>query len=79
MFELPIGKAIVAVEAEIPQSSPGSKYVGDKGHKSKCDACYFDQFYSPLYESVCHKFPCRKECRQDGKDIVFKLIDHPTP
>ena len=77
MIDIPLNKALVAVEAKKIINQPGSKFVGDPGHKSNCDECFFDKFYSPLRGSPCGMFPCSNKSRKDGKNVIFQLVDYP--
>ena len=63
MIDLPIGKALVAVEL-----------IGLR----TCDDCVFvfcDEKGIREHDYDC-PFPCWKNYRKDGKDVIFKLVDY---
>jgi len=63
MIDLPIGKAIVAVEAEIPP---------EFGEEAKaCRGCVFSNGNC----NVLNYLPCWPDKRKDGKNVIFKIVD----
>jgi hypothetical protein len=67
MIDIPLGKALIAVE-----------YVGYK----ICVGCYFKKdmkrksYEKPVAD--CNRMCCSGEDRKDGKTVIFKLIDYPA-
>jgi hypothetical protein len=61
MIDIPIGKALVPVEAELSSGN--------------CNTCDMSNRYKKSYcRSVC----CARHEREDGKYVVFKLVDWPA-
>ena len=61
MIDLPLGKAIVAVEVESMR-------------KHADGVCYECAWYEECHnEGYCHAGN-----RQDGKNVVFKIVDYPV-
>jgi len=77
MIDIPIGKALVVVEALQIINKPSQKFVGDPGHKSVCDSCFFDFYWNINDGGLCKKFACGARKRKDGKNVIFKLVDWP--
>jgi len=63
MFEIPIGKAIIAVDVG-----------GDE--KSKVPICKHSECKPQTSDMQC--MACHPGNRTDGKNVIFKLIDLPT-
>jgi len=55
MIDIPIGKAVAAMEREAGAS---------------CADCHFRSL-----ENCFEKLACRSSYREDGKDVVFTLVD----
>jgi len=61
MIDLPLNKALVAVEVDCCRITTSDCSC------CKCDECYF--------EGCCGDVSCHREDRGDGKDVIFKLVD----
>ena len=59
MIDIEIGKALVAVEMD----------------RFNCDKCYFYGEIPSFCEVPNERFRCREDRRNDGKNVVFKLVD----
>jgi len=59
MIDIPIGKALVAVE------------------NPTCNGCFFGKGILLIRKckSSCRDINCSSEDRQDGKNVIFKLVD----
>ena len=61
MLDLPLNKALVAVEKE-------EKY---------CDGCYFYMRGEGHSRCGCYRhLVCNEDKREDGKNVIFKLVDY---
>ena len=68
MIEIPIGKAIVAVEV-------------DNDKANKCNGCVFSEAVHPFggyayIKCISDKIFCINQERKDGKYVIFKLVDY---
>ena len=61
MIEIPLGKALVPVRG------------------SKCSMCFFypDKVAGEKALSFCRDFDCADYDREDGTNVIFKLVDWP--
>ena len=67
MIDLPLNKALAAVEFDIGKFAP------------RCERCAFygiDCDASGRHD-CCHLIPCHDYQRKDGKNVIFKLVDLP--
>jgi len=62
MFDIPVGKALVPVETEIPVCFDDCYLWNINGHYKNCKGA----------------FACCCSERKDGKNVVFKLVDYPA-
>jgi len=71
---IPEGKALIAVTVKKPINDKNAHFVGDPGHKSICDSCFFDKYFSHLHTNPCKLFKCGGD--SDDHKIVYQLIDY---
>ena len=64
MIDLPIGKALIAVEAEIPPEFGGEAKA--------CRGCVFSHGNCDVMKYLS----CWTSQRKDGKNVIFKIVDH---
>ncbi len=62
MIDIPLGKALMPVEV---------------GRYATCEGCCFVRLQ--IKKSKCAgKIACEEECREDGKNVIFDLVDCPA-
>ena len=69
MIDIPFGKAIIAVEYESLSQKDAIN--------NRCKGCCF---YQPNNRPKCagQTLHCQYDKRKDGKNVIFKLVDHPV-
>ena len=63
MIDIPLNKALVAVEVKETNYKDGRSKV--------CGECYFSD------RCPAFRIDCRELEREDGKNVIFKLVDLP--
>jgi len=69
MIEVPLGKALVAIEVDLT-SSPIAKTCAELGCDIKGCTVNAGRFRK-------RHFSCDSRTRADGKNVIFKLVDYP--
>ena len=77
MIDLPVGKAIVAVESDVQCNFECTKenYNCPFNCCKGCELLNEELQKCPDSES-CKFFKCTSSARRDGKNIIYKLIDY---
>jgi len=84
MLNLPIGKALVAYEANKKRGLKCDQYEDIDDFKCEykggcCEGCEIKNLdLDGQYSSFdCGELCCFKSSRTDGKDVFYKLVDYP--
>ena len=73
---IPIGKALIIVEEEKPINKETAIYADAKGHKSLCDKCFFNQYFTNETCSPCKHFICANKDKDSKTGFYYKLVDY---
>ena len=78
MLDLPVGKALVAVYADVQCNMECGEDECPYAISTCCKGCEVDNETLSDDGDACSSLCCIPTVRKDGKHVIYKLVDYPV-